>query len=130
VAQPGRWVMAHHEAEKPVTVTRIDGRDARRATQQHSFAELILILPTGQLVCEVVLGDESYVVEGPASVYVPAGLAHAVNAKAGAGFYVEMAAEGWSNGTTGSHPARRTATSEGGVSTRMRSSVGRGACSV
>ena len=113
-----------------MTVTRIDAGDARHATQQHSFPELILVLPAGQLVCEVVLGDEAYVVDGPASVFVPSGLAHAVNAKAGAGFYVEMAADGCNNGTSPSHPARRTATSEGGVSTRTRSSAARLDCPV
>ena len=120
--------MTHPDTQRPVTVHRIEAGDARRSTQQHAFAELLLILPADQLVCEVVLGDELYVVDGPATVFVPAGLAHAVNAKSGAGLYVELSAEGWNSGTAPSHPARRTATSDGGVSRRTRSSTWREAC--
>lgn len=128
-ARPPRWVMTHPETQRPVTVQRIEAGDGRRSTQQHAFAELLLIVPADQLVCEVVLGDEVYVVDGPATVFVPAGLAHAVNAKSGAGFYVELSAEGWNSGTAApSHPARRTATSDGGVSRRTRSSTWRETC--
>lgn len=126
--RPPRWVMTHHETQRPVTVHRIEAGQTRRSTQQHAYAELLLILPADQLVCEVVLGDELYVVDGPATIFVPAGLAHAVNAKSGAGLYVELSAEGWNSGTAPSHPARRTATSDGGVSRRTRSSAWRETC--
>jgi hypothetical protein len=66
-------------------------REDRCEVHEHAAAELNMILPVTALTCEVVLGDERYEVEGPASVFVPAGLAHAINVTAGTGYFVSVA---------------------------------------
>ena len=78
-------------------VTAVDGavrsRWDRSRVHEHDAAELNLILPVTPLTCEVVLGDERYDVAGPASIVVPAGLAHSVNVKSGTGFLVAIPLE-------------------------------------
>jgi hypothetical protein len=67
------------------------GLEDRCEVHEHAAPELNMILPITALTCEVVLGDERYEVEGPASVFVPAGLAHAINVTAGTGYFVSVA---------------------------------------
>jgi hypothetical protein len=92
-----RWLMAgpnlHPQAGARVTVDRVDGpqRERHGSREVHQHAELHLILPVAQLTYEIVLGDERYEVDGPASVYVPAGLPHSARAMAGDGFLVAIA---------------------------------------
>jgi hypothetical protein len=77
------------------TVRAIDAaarlRWDRAERHEHDAPELNVILPVSALTCEVVLGDERYNVEGAASVVVPAGLPHSIEAKAGNGFLVSVA---------------------------------------
>jgi mannose-6-phosphate isomerase-like protein (cupin superfamily) len=63
----------------------------RLAVHEHEVAELNVLLPVAGLTCEVVLGDERYDVEAPASIVVPAGLRHSINVTAGAGYLVTVA---------------------------------------
>jgi hypothetical protein len=67
------------------------GRWDRSRVHEHDVAELNLVVPITTLRCEVVLGDERYDVEGPASIVVPAGLPHSLNVTAGHGFFVSVA---------------------------------------
>jgi hypothetical protein len=66
------------------------GRWDRSPIHEHDVAELNLVVPITTLRCEVVLGDERYDVEGPASIVVPAGLPHSLNVTAGRGFFVSV----------------------------------------
>ncbi len=78
-----------------VALGSVDGtaRDRRDHCElhEHGVPELNVIVPITALSCEVVLGGERYDLEGPASIFVPAGLAHSVNVKAGTGFFVTIA---------------------------------------
>lgn len=95
---PTRWLMAgteiHPESQTHVAVHRVSGLQRESRTycdvHEHAVAELNLILPITSLTYEIVLGDERYDVEGPASIFIPAGLPHSANVKAGSGFFVEI----------------------------------------
>jgi mannose-6-phosphate isomerase-like protein (cupin superfamily) len=63
----------------------------RAERHEHNVPELNVILPGSALTCEIVLGDERYDVEGAASLVVPAGLPHSIEAKGGSGFLVSVA---------------------------------------
>ena len=84
----------HPGAQTHVAVHRVDGvRDADRDycdVHVHTVAELNLFLPITELVYDVVLGEETYEVEGPASVFIPAGLPHSANVRSGTGFFVAI----------------------------------------
>jgi hypothetical protein len=92
------WLLAgvgvHPESGAQVAVHRVGGaaRESRayNDVHQHAVAELNLILPITKLTYEIVLGDRHYDVDGPASVFVPPGLPHSANVKAGTGFLVEI----------------------------------------
>ena len=47
-------------------------------------------LPITDLIYDIVLGDARYEVHGPASVFIPAGLPHSANVRAGTGFFVAI----------------------------------------
>ncbi len=93
-----RWLMAgaelHPDADTHVAVHRVDALpQASRAycePHEHVVPEINLILPAPELVYEIVLGDERYDVAGPASVFIPPGVPHSANAKAGTGFFVAI----------------------------------------
>lgn len=93
-----RWLMSgteiHPESRTHVAVHRVSGlqRESRSYcdVHEHAVAELNLILPITGLTYEIVLGDERYDVEGPASIFIPARLPHSANVKAGSGFFVEI----------------------------------------
>lgn len=94
-----RWLMSgaelHPDAGTHVAVHRVSGlqRESRAYCEvhEHTVPELNLILPITNLTYEIVLGDERYDVDGPASVFIPAGLPHSANVKAGSGFFVAIA---------------------------------------
>jgi hypothetical protein len=99
--EPGpltRWLMAgghlHPEAHAHVAVHQVSarGRDVAEYCRPHSHTvpELNLILPVGRLVYDLLLGDERYEVDGPASVFIPAGLTHSANVHHGTGFFVAV----------------------------------------
>jgi hypothetical protein len=56
----------------------------------HDFAEVNILLSTARLTYEVRLGDETYVVEAPASIHIPAGLVHSANVFEGSGFFIAL----------------------------------------
>src|SRR5688572_21111522 len=56
----------------------------------HDFAEINVLLATTELRYWVRLGDETYLVEAPASIHVPAGLVHSTNVFEGSGFFIAL----------------------------------------
>jgi hypothetical protein len=56
----------------------------------HDFAEVNILLSTTQLRYEIRLGDETYFVDAPASIHVPAGLVHSANVLEGSGFFIAL----------------------------------------
>jgi hypothetical protein len=84
----------HPEAGTHVAVHRVDGvREASRAycdVHEHTVPELNLILPEPELAYDVILGDEHHVVEGPASIFIPAGVPHSANVRSGSGYFVAI----------------------------------------
>ncbi len=56
----------------------------------HDCPEINILLSLDHLVYEITLGDESYVVEAPASIYIPAGLTHSANVIEGSGFFIAI----------------------------------------
>jgi hypothetical protein len=56
----------------------------------HDFAEVNILLSSTRLRYVVHLGDETYFVEAPASIYVPAGLVHSANVVEGSGFFIAL----------------------------------------
>lgn len=93
-----RWLMSgaevHPDAGTHVAVHRMDAvREASRDycdVHVHTVAELNLFLPVTELTYDVVLGEEAYEIEGPASVFIPAGLPHSANVRSGTGFFVAI----------------------------------------
>ena len=93
-----RWLMAgaeiHPEAGAHVAVHRLDAvGEADRDycdVHAHTTPELNLVLPLGELRYDIVLGDETHAVTGPASVLIPAGMPHSANVRAGSGYFVAI----------------------------------------
>jgi hypothetical protein len=56
----------------------------------HDCAEINILLSMSRLVYEIRLGDEVYIVEAPATIYIPAGLLHSANVIEGSGFFLAM----------------------------------------
>lgn len=56
----------------------------------HDCDEVNLILSSSSLVYEITLGDESYTVEAPACIHIPAGLPHSANVISGSGYYIAI----------------------------------------
>ncbi len=58
---------------------------------RHNVDEIDLILSeTGKLVYEIQLGDESYKIRAPCTIYIPKGLQHKANLVSGKGVFVCM----------------------------------------
>jgi len=75
-----------HLAVHTVTAGRVGDGDH---VQPHAHdADEINILLGDQLRYRVQLGEESYVVESPASIWIPRGLVHAANHVQGTGSYI------------------------------------------
>lgn len=93
-----RWLMAgaeiHPGSQTHVAVHRVEAVPAAPRVycdvHEHTVPELNLILPTTQLTYEIVLGEERYEVQGPASIFIPAGLRHSANVRSGSGFFVAI----------------------------------------
>lgn len=56
----------------------------------HNCNELNVLLSLSKLVFRIVLGDETYVVEAPSSIFIPAGLVHCANVVEGTGFFITL----------------------------------------
>ena len=57
----------------------------------HNCDEINLILSEkGKLVYDVILEDEKYVVTSPATIYIPKGVRHKVQAKKGKGIFIAI----------------------------------------
>lgn len=56
----------------------------------HDCAEINVLLSLERLVYEIRLGNGVYVVEAPASIYIPAGLVHSANVLEGSGFFIAI----------------------------------------
>ena len=57
----------------------------------HEFDEINLILSdAGTLKYRIVLGDETFVVRSPSTIYIPAGLRHSAEVLSGKGTYVTV----------------------------------------
>ena len=80
--------------KRRIVVHELDGvRPQQRrycAPHLHDFAEVNLLLSASELKYEIRLGHETYLVEAPASIFIPAGLVHSANVFAGSGFFVAM----------------------------------------
>jgi hypothetical protein len=56
----------------------------------HDCTEINILLSMSRLVYEIQLADETYIVEAPATIYIPAGLIHSANVIEGTGFFLAM----------------------------------------
>lgn len=56
----------------------------------HDCMEINILLSMSRLVYEIRLADEVYIVEAPATIYIPAGLIHSANVIEGTGFFLAM----------------------------------------
>ncbi len=56
----------------------------------HDFEEVNLLVSSTSLRYVVRLGDETYFVDAPASIHVPAGLVHSANVFEGSGFFIAL----------------------------------------
>jgi hypothetical protein len=56
----------------------------------HDCPEINILLSLTRLVYEIRLGNEVYIVEAPATIYIPAGLVHSANVVEGSGFFVAL----------------------------------------
>jgi len=55
----------------------------------HAVPEINIFIPTDSTFhYEVQLGEETYSINGPRTIWIPAGLLHAANVKCGYGFFV------------------------------------------
>ena len=56
----------------------------------HDCPEINILLSLTRLIYEIRLGDEVYIVEAPATIYIPAGLVHSATGVEGSGFFVAL----------------------------------------
>jgi len=84
----------HAQAEKRVVAHELrEVSAAQRAycePHRHDCPEINILLSSSRLVYEIMLGSERYVVEAPASIYIPAGLVHSANVIEGSGFFIAI----------------------------------------
>ena len=84
----------HPQAEKCIVVHEIQDVSADRRTycclHVHQCPEINVLLTLTHLTYEIALGDEVFLVRAPASIYIPAGLAHSANVVEGSGFFVAL----------------------------------------
>ena len=66
------------------------GRRSYCEPHVHDCPEINILLSFTRLVYEIRLGDEVYLVEAPATIYIPAGLVHSANVVEGSGFFVAL----------------------------------------
>lgn len=84
----------HPQAEKRIVTHELREVSAERRAycepHVHDCPEINILLSLGRLVYEITLGTEVYVVEAPASIYIPAGLVHSANVIEGSGFFLAI----------------------------------------
>jgi hypothetical protein len=84
----------HPEVRKRVVTHEIREVSADRRSycqpHTHDFSEINILLSLSRLSYEIRLGDEVYIVEAPASIYIPAGLVHSANVIEGCGFFLAL----------------------------------------
>jgi len=84
----------HEDLERRIVVHELRDVGAEQrsycAPHFHEFAEVNLLLSWSHLKYEIRLGHETYLIEAPASIHVPAGLVHAANVFEGSGFFIAM----------------------------------------
>lgn len=56
----------------------------------HDCTEINILLSMSRLVYEIRLAEEVFIVEAPATIYIPAGLIHSANVIEGTGFFLAM----------------------------------------
>jgi quercetin dioxygenase-like cupin family protein len=100
----------HDELGKRVVAHELrEVSDAQRSycePHRHDCAEINILLSLSKLVYEIRLGNEVYIVEAPASIYIPAGLVHSANVIEGSGFFIAMIET--ANYSASAAPAPRT----------------------
>ncbi|HPS77758.1 MAG TPA: hypothetical protein PLS53_06360 [Thermoanaerobaculaceae bacterium] len=67
----------------------------------HDHDEINVFHTTSHLEVEVILDDETVLVEAPATVFIPAGVRHAANVHSGTGFMVVILLDGDYHATEG-----------------------------
>ena len=84
----------HPQAEKRIVTHELREVSAQRRAycepHVHDCPEINVLLSLERLVYEITLGTEVYVVEAPASIYIPAGLVHSANVVEGSGFFLAI----------------------------------------
>jgi quercetin dioxygenase-like cupin family protein len=90
LAGPG----VHPQIKKHIVTHEIRDVSADRRSycepHVHDCHEINILLSLGRLVYEIRLGDEVYLVEAPATIYIPAGLVHSSNVVEGSGFFIAL----------------------------------------
>ena len=84
----------HPQLEKHIVAHEIRevcaGRRSYCEPHVHDCPEINILLSLTRLIYEIRLGDEVYLVEAPATIYIPAGLVHSANVVEGSGFFVAL----------------------------------------
>jgi hypothetical protein len=90
LAGPG----VHPQIKKHIVTHEIRDVSADRRSycepHVHDCPETNILLSLARLVYEIRLGDEVYLVEAPATIYIPAGLVHSANVVEGSGFFIAL----------------------------------------
>jgi len=84
----------HPELEKHIVAHEIQAVSAAKRFYSephvHDCAEINVLLSLTRLAFEIRLGADVYIVEAPATIYIPAGLLHSANVIEGSGFYLAV----------------------------------------
>lgn len=84
----------HPQAEKRIVAHELREVSFERRTycepHVHDCPEFNILLSLGRLVYEITLGNEAFIVEAPATIYIPAGLVHSANVIEGSGFFIAI----------------------------------------
>jgi hypothetical protein len=90
LAGPG----VHPQIKKHIVTHEIRDVSADRRSycepHVHDCPEINILLSLARLVYEIRLGDEVYLAEAPATIYIPAGLVHSANVVEGSGFFIAL----------------------------------------
>ena len=90
LAGPG----VHPQIKKHIVTHEIRDVSADRRSycepHVHDCPEINIMLSLARLVYEIRLGDEVYLVEAPATIFIPAGLVHSANVVEGSGFFIAL----------------------------------------
>lgn len=84
----------HSEADKHIAIHEISHLQPQDRSycqpHYHNCNEFNLILSFEKLVFRITLGDETYIVNAPASIFIPRGLSHSANVIEGQGFFITI----------------------------------------